>query len=158
MKQFFSVLSLLLLNVVAQSQEVGKKAPEIALPTSKGDTLKLSSLKGKVVMIDFWASWCDPCRKENPNVLNAYNEFKDKNFTILGVSLDKNSDDWKKAIREDRLNWTQISDLSYWESKAVKTFHFEGIPYNILVDPQGKVIGESLRGPALINKLNEVLK
>lgn len=137
---------------------VGKQVPDLALPSVDGNQISIASFRGKYLLVDFWASWCDPCRKENPNILNAYNEFKDKNFTILGVSLDKNMDDWKKAIHDDRLNWTQISDLAYWESKAVKTFKFEGIPYNILVDPQGKVIGESLRGPALINKLNEVLK
>ena len=108
--------------------------------------------------MDFWASWCRPCRAENPNVVAAYNKFKDKNFTVLGVSLDQNKDAWLDAIKNDRLTWTHMSDLKYWESAAVTTYKFQGIPYNILIDPSGKVIAESLRGPALEQKLQEVLK
>ena len=109
------------------------------------------------MLIDFWASWCGPCRMENPNVVKAYNEFKGKNFTILGVSLDKDKDSWKKAIAQDHLNWTQMSDLKYWNSQAVETFGFQGIPFNVLVDPSGKVIAESLRGEDLDAKLKQVL-
>src|SRR5664279_4639151 len=111
-----------------------------------GKPISLSSFKGKYVLVDFWASWCGPCRAENPNVLKAYIEFKDKNFTILGVSLDKDKDAWEKAIGDDKLAWTQVSDLKFWNSKAVEIFQFQGIPFNVLIDPQGKIIAQELRG------------
>jgi peroxiredoxin len=136
---------------------VGKTVPELVMPDPNGKDVAISSFKGKYLLIDFWASWCGPCRMENPNVVKAYNEFKGKNFTILGVSLDKDKDSWKKAITQDHLNWTQISDLKYWNSRAVETFGFQGIPFNVLVDPSGKVIAESLRGDDLDAKLKQVL-
>jgi peroxiredoxin len=137
---------------------VGKQAPEFSMPDVNGNEIKLSSFKGKYVLVDFWASWCVPCRKENPNVVQAYNKYKDKNFTILGVSLDKEKDDWLNAIQKDKLSWTQVSDLQEWNSLAVSTFNFDGIPFNVLIDPNGKIIGESLRGEELERKLQEVLK
>jgi len=136
---------------------VGKTVPELVMPDVNGKDVSISSFRGKYVLIDFWASWCGPCRMENPNVVKAYNEFKGKNFTILGVSLDKDKDAWKKAIAQDHLNWTHMSDLKYWNSQAVETFGFQGIPFNVLVDPSGKVIGESLRGDELDAKLKQVL-
>jgi peroxiredoxin len=136
---------------------VGKAVPELVMPDVNGKDVSISSFRGKYLLIDFWASWCGPCRMENPNVVKAYNDFKGKNFTILGVSLDKDKDSWKKAITQDHLNWTQMSDLKYWNSQAVETFGFQGIPFNILVDPSGKVIGESLRGEELDAKLKQVL-
>ena len=136
---------------------VGKQAPELSLPDVSGRRISLASFKGKYLLVDFWASWCGPCRAENPNVVKAYNEFKGKNFAILGVSLDKEKDAWQEAIRSDRLEWNHVSDLKFWESEAVKTFKFNGIPYNVLIDPQGKIIAESLRGDDLENKLKEVL-
>jgi peroxiredoxin len=137
---------------------IGKQIPEFSLPDTLGRPTSLSAFKGKYVLIDFWASWCRPCRMENPNVLAAYEKFKAKNFTIVGVSLDKSKDPWMEAIHEDKLSWTHISDLAYWNSEAVQTFGFDGIPYNILVDPEGKVIAEGLRGEGLSRKLSEVLK
>ncbi|HEY4155355.1 MAG TPA: TlpA disulfide reductase family protein [Puia sp.] len=136
---------------------VGKSVPELVLPDVNGNMISVSSFKGKYLLIDFWASWCGPCRMENPNVVEAYNEFKGKNFTILGVSLDKDKDSWKKAIAQDHLTWTHISDLKYWGSQAVQIFGFQGIPFNVLVDPSGKVIAQELRGRDLENKLKEVL-
>ena len=136
---------------------VGKTVPELVMPDPRGKNISISSFRGKYVLIDFWASWCGPCRMENPNVVKAFNEFKGKNFTILGVSLDQNKDSWEKAIAQDHLNWTQMSDLKYWNSQAVETFGFQGIPFNILVDPSGKVIAESLRGENLDAKLRQVL-
>lgn len=145
-----------------QSQEtdwVGKQAPDFALPDANGNPVSLASYKGKYLLVDFWASWCGPCRAENPNVVKVHNEFRDKkNFAILGVSLDKDKEAWQKAIRDDGLDWKQISDLKFWNSKAVSTFQFEGIPFNLLIDPQGKVIASALRGDDLENKLKEVLK
>lgn len=136
---------------------VGKQAPEIALPDTEGRQIKLSSFRGKYVLVDFWASWCGPCRRENPNVVDAYNQFRNKNFTILGVSLDKAKEAWEKAIVDDNLNWTHVSDLKYWQSEIVPVYGVQSIPFNVLVDPNGNVIAENLRGSALEQKLKEVL-
>ncbi len=139
---------------------VGSPAPEITLPDPNGTPVKLSSFRGKYVLVDFWASWCKPCRQENPNVVKAFNRFKDKNFAILGVSLDRpgQKDDWTNAIMQDKLTWTHVSDLMYWNSPIVPLYNISGIPYNVLVDPEGKIIGEKLFGEALEEKLAEVLK
>jgi peroxiredoxin len=142
----------------ASKPAIGAMAPELTMNDVNDKPYSLSQLRGKYVLIDFWASWCGPCREENPNVVVAYNQFKDKNFTILGVSLDKNKQAWVDAIKEDKLTWQQISDLKYWSSAATALYGLEGIPFNVLVDPQGKIIATDLRGNALQNKLAEVLK
>lgn len=138
-------------------QFIGKPVPDIALPDTSGKIISVSSFKGKWLLIDFWASWCGPCRAENPNVVATYNKFKDKNFTILGISLDDNKASWIKAIQKDGLNWTHISDLKQWQSKAVQTYNFDGIPFNILVDPSGVVKAVSLRGEDLQNTLSKYI-
>lgn len=136
---------------------VGEAAPEIMLPNPDGVITKLSDFKGKVVLIDFWASWCRPCRAENPNVVKMYKKFKDKNFEILGVSLDKNKDAWVKAIVNDGITWPQVSDLQFWNSVAAKTYQVKGIPQTYLIDAEGNILAKNLRGPALEAKLAEVL-
>jgi peroxiredoxin len=145
-------------NITPGAIAIGQPAPEIALADTKGKIVTLSSFKGKYVLVDFWASWCGPCRAENPNVVQAYDKFKKKNFTILGVSLDDNKEDWEEAIKADNLNWAHISDLKKWESTVVSTYKIEGIPFNVLVDPNGMVIATELRGPALEETLNKLIK
>lgn len=136
----------------------GQAAPDFTLPDPAGNMISLSSFKGKYVLVDFWASWCGPCRMENPNVVAAYQKYKNKNFTILGVSLDKAKEPWLNAIKDDQLTWTHVSDLKFWESAVVPLYNIEGIPYNVLLDPDGKVVAQNLRGGALEAKLAEVLK
>ncbi len=137
----------------------GKKlAPEIALKDPNGKVIKLSSLRGKVVLVDFWASWCNPCRRENPNVVNMYNKYKDKGFTVYSVSLDKDPEAWKRAIKADGLIWpNHVSDLLEWNTPLMQTYGFNSIPYTVLVGKDGKILGTNLRGANLEQKLKEVL-
>jgi thiol-disulfide isomerase/thioredoxin len=135
-----------------------KEAPEIALKNPDGKVIKLTSLRGKVVLIDFWASWCGPCRKENPNVVKMYEKYKNKGFTVYSVSLDKDSEAWKRAIKSDSLSWpNHVSDLLQWDTPLTQVYGFNSIPYTVLVNKEGKIIGTNLRGESLEQKLKEVL-
>jgi len=135
----------------------GNEAKEIALPNPEGDTLRLSDYRGKVVLIDFWASWCGPCRRENPNVVNVYNKYKDKGFEVFSVSLDRTMDAWVKAIEQDNLTWEgHVSDLKFWQSEAAKAYGVSSIPFTVLIDEEGKIIGTNIRGPQLEIALKEI--
>ncbi len=137
----------------------GTEAPEIALPSPTGEIVKLSSTRGKYVLLDFWASWCGPCRRENPNLVKAYNMYKSKGFQIFQVSLDKTKEDWQSGIEQDMLGqWIHVSDLKYWNSSVVPLYKIESIPCNFLLDKEGKVIATNLRGEKLLTKLAEVIR
>lgn len=136
----------------------GNAAPEINLPSANGGNISLSSLKGKVVLIDFWASWCMPCRQENPAVVKMYNKYKDKGFTVYSVSLDKEKSKWLNAIQQDGLIWpNHVSDLKFWQSAAAQTYGITSIPFTVLIDKDGKIIDKNLRGAQLEAKLKEIL-
>ncbi|MEQ8685685.1 MAG: TlpA disulfide reductase family protein [Imperialibacter sp.] len=135
---------------------VGAMAPEINLPNPDGESIALSSLRGKYVLVDFWAAWCKPCRQENPNVLASYNRYKDKGFEILGVSLDRTRDAWLQAIEDDGLTWKHVSDLKYFNSEAAATYQINAIPATYLIGPDGKIVAKNLRGESLERKLEEI--
>ncbi len=139
------------------STQSADKAPEISSTTPQGQNLKLSDLRGRYVLIDFWASWCPPCRAVNPSLVKFYKKLKGKNFTILGVSLDKTKDKWVEAIKEDKLDWLHVSDLNGWQGIYVRDYDFNSIPYNVLVDPQGAIIAKNLNVKQLEVKLAELL-
>jgi peroxiredoxin len=144
--------------MAAKIGAVGTEALDFKQNDVNGKPISLSSFKGKYVLLDFWASWCGPCRAENPNVVSAYNKYKDKNFTVLGVSLDQDKQSWLQAIAADKLTWTHVSDLQYWSNAVAQMYRIQSIPQNFLIDPNGKIIGKNLRGEELQAKLKELIK
>lgn len=158
-------LTLMKVSLAAAQQDaatgaalLNKPIADLSLPDTSGKPLSVKQFKGKWLLIDFWASWCAPCRADNPNLVAAYKQFSRKNFTILGISLDRDTTAWKNAIRKDSLSWPQMSDIKFWESKAVDIYGFNAIPFNILVDTAGKAIAVNLHGDALKQKLAELVK
>lgn len=144
---------------IARKTGIGRIAMDFTQNDTLGIPVTLTSLRGKYLLIDFWASWCGPCRAENPNLVKVFNKFKDRNFHILGVSLDRpgQKEKWMKAIHDDHLAWTQVSDLQFWDNEVAKQYGIKAIPQNLLLDPEGKIIAKNLKGEELDNKLGEVI-
>ena len=137
---------------------VGALAPEFTMNDQNGNPVSLSSFKGKYTLLDFWAAWCGPCRRENPHVVKLYNQYHAKGFEVLGISLDRTREDWLKAIEEDKLTWTQVSDLQYWQNEVAQLYGVNSIPHTVLLDPEGRIIAKNLRGDELANKLAEIFQ
>jgi len=136
-----------------------EKAPDIALPNPEGDTIRLSSTRGSVVLLDIWAAWCAPCRRENPTLVKAYDLYHNRGFEIYQVSIDKTREAWLKGIQDDKLGrWIHVSDLKYWSSVVVPLYRIESIPANYLLDREGRIIATNLRGEVLLNMLAEIFK
>ncbi len=140
-----------------RATDIGTLAPDFTMPTPEGTSFTLSSTRGKYVMVDFWAAWCQPCRRENPNVVALYGKYKDKGFDIVGVSLDRTKEDWVKAIADDQLSWHQVSELKFWQSDIVQKYGVTAIPCTFLLDKEGKIIAKNLRGEELAKKLEELM-
>lgn len=159
-KAYPSVKKLAASVAIAKKTAIGAMAMDFTQNDTLGKPVTLSSLRGKYLLVDFWASWCGPCRRENPNVVKAYQAYKDKGFHIIGVSLDRPDakDKWLKAIHDDNLTWTHVSDLKYWENEVAQQYGIQAIPQNLLLDPQGKIIAKNLNGEQLEKKLSELLK
>lgn len=169
MKKIFFIIMVLsfqssLSFAQSESLNTGDLAPEIVLPNLNGDSISLSSLRGKIVLIDFWASWCAPCIKEQPELAHLYKKYKDadfkggKGFDIYGVSLDSKKAAWEKTIKKLKINWTQVSDLKFWSSPVAQTYHIDALPFNVLIDGEGKIIAMNLHGQELEDFIHSLLE
>jgi peroxiredoxin len=158
MKKTLFFLLLIVISFAVKAQvKFGYDAPEIALPSANGDTIRLSSLKGKVVLLDFWASWCPPCRASNKQLVKLYPKFKDKGFEIFGVSLDDNKSQWTKAIQKDKVSWMQVNDGGGWDAKTAISWDIRAIPTSYLINKEGKLIATDLDGKELEKALKDIL-
>jgi len=162
MKKILLLTSILFISLFAckknnQDDQRGEKYTDLSLPDTSGTLISISDYDGSYRLVEFWASWCGPCRAENPNLVSLYNQYKNKNFIIIGFSLDSQAANWKNAIIDDNLDWPNASDLLQWESLAVSTYNVSYTPFNVLIDPDGFIIGSNLKGADLANKLEEVL-
>ncbi len=159
MKKHFLLAVLLTVSALSKAQlKIGDAVPEIELPDTKDSVIRLSSMQGKVVLIDFWASWCAPCRAANPYIQKLYSKYKDKGFEVMGVSLDTKQKEWLKAIKQDRLKYTQVIDNSGWRSKVAERYFVELLPTNFLVDRSGKVVAIDLEGKELFDKVKSLVQ
>lgn len=159
MKCLLILITGIFLTVVVNAQvQVGEQAPELSLPNKNGDTITLSSLKGKIVLIDFWASWCVPCRRNNPFLVYLYKKYKSKGFEIYGLSIDEEKDRWLNAVKKDKLTWPQVVDNKGWDAPSSLVYGVDAIPANFLLDKEGKIVAVNLEGMALEKKLKALLK
>lgn len=162
MKTILTLFSVLILTGYAAAQqakmEIGQQAPEITLSKNDGPPFSLTSLKGKLVLIDFWATWCSPCMEEQPELKALYQKVRGKEFEILGVSLDRNKESWQKAIDRFEISWPQVSDLKFWKSPVAKVYEIEELPFNVIIDAEGKIIAKNLHGKELEDFISQHLK
>ena len=159
MKKLFLFATILLISFAGKAQlRIGDAVPEIELPDTRDTMIKLSALQGKVVLIDFWASWCGPCRAANPYIGKLYNKYKDKGFEVFGVSLDTKKAEWQKAIRQDKMKYTQVIDKTGWNSKVAERYFVDFLPTNFLLDRQGKIVAINIEGKELFDKVKSMVE
>ena len=159
MRRIVLIFGLIMVTVISHGQlRIGGAVPEISLPGMQDSTISLSSLKGKIILIDFWASWCAPCRAANPFIEKLYNKYKDQGFEVFAVSLDVKQESWLKAVKKDKLTYTQVIDLAGWNSKVAESFYVDALPTNFLLDRDGKIVAINIEGKEMFDKVKELVK